>query len=237
MNLLLLQPEDFLGSDRVRLLDHRAQHIREVLKAERGQSLRCGLLGGAVGRGEITALGDTVELQVQLDTAPPAKLPLTLLLALPRPKAARRILRSATELGVADIILLNSYRVEKSYWQSPLLSEASLRAAMLEGLEQCGDTVLPTLTREPLFKPFVEDRLPGLLDDRQGLLAHPYGGNRAPDTGLPERLLAIGPEGGFIPYEVDKLCASGMHCQHFGQRILKVETAVPAIIAALFMTA
>ena len=235
MNLLLLQPSDFTGADTVQISDTRAQHIRKVLRAELGQQLRCGVLNGQLGSAEITGLGSTIELRVNLNTPAPAKLPLTLLLALPRPKAARRIIRSATELGVEKIILLNSYRVDKSYWQSPLVDNAHLHAAMLEGLEQCGDTQLPSIERATRFKPFVEDVLPALLQHRQGLLAHPYHSQGVPAASNQPRLLAIGPEGGFIPYEVEKLLAAGMQGFSLGPRILKVETAVPSIIGRLFL--
>lgn len=235
MNLLLLRPEDFSGTDTVSIGDARARHIRQVLRAEPGQQLRCGLLNGNIGRAEITRLGSSIDLRVSLDSPPPAKLPLTLLLALPRPKAARRIIRSATELGVSDIILLNSYRVDKSYWQSPLVDDSHLEAAMFEGLEQSGDTHLPTLQRATRFKPFVEDILPTLLQQRRGLLAHPYQAEQLPQASEQASLLAIGPEGGFIPYEIDKFLSAGMQGFSLGPRILRTETAVPAIIARLFL--
>ncbi len=234
MNLLLLQETDFTGSDTAVISDQRAVHIRRVLRAEVGQQLRCGLLNGDIGSADILSIGDRIELKVALTGPPPTKLPLTLLLALPRPKAARRIVRAATELGVQHIILLNSYRVDKSYWQSPLVDDAHLRAAMLEGLEQSGDTQLPTLARAKRFKPFAEDELPSQLNNTRGLLAHPYSNEAMPTLGGQQALLAIGPEGGFIPYEVTKLQDAGMQGFSLGPRILKVETAVPSIIGRLF---
>jgi RsmE family RNA methyltransferase len=237
MNLLLLQPED-LGNHTncIRLNDARAAHIRNVLRAATGDTLKIGLLNGLTGSATITAMTDAgISLEFELHTPPPAKLPLTLLLALPRPKMARRIIRAATELGVAEIILLNSYRVEKSYWQSPLVSDETLHKAMLEGLEQAGDTLLPILRRATRFKPFVEDELPSLLEDKMGLLAHPYAKLGPPQSVKQNCLLAIGPEGGFIPYECDKLIAAGMQSFSLGPRILKTETAVSTLIGRLFL--
>ena len=237
MNLLLLQPED-LGTNpnHITLSDARADHIRNVLRANLGDTLKVGLLNGLSGSATITAInGNKVSLEFELHTPPPAKLPLTLLLALPRPKMARRIIRAATELGAADIILLNSYRVEKSYWQSPLVSDDTLHKAMREGLEQAGDTVLPRLSRAKRFKPFVEDELPILLENKIGLLAHPYAEQSPPQSIKQDCVLAIGPEGGFIPYECEKLIAAGMQSFSLGPRILKTETAVSTLIGRLFL--
>ena len=105
---------------------------------------------------------EQAELSVRLDQPPPEKLPLTLLLALPRPKMLRRVLQTVSAMGVPRLILLNSYRVEKSFWQTPFLEPAAIREQLILGLEQARDTVLPEVIIEKRFKPFVEDQLPGI---------------------------------------------------------------------------
>ncbi len=231
---------DCLTSDssRARISDHRLQHLRQVLKAEPGDRVRVGLINGSCGSGLITALSNSeAELQLQLDQPPPAKIPLTAVIALPRPKVARRILHMLAELGAERIVLLNSWRVEKSFWQSPLLAEEHLRRYLLDGLAQSGDTVLPELTLERRFRPFVEDRLPALTGERQAWVAHPYVDTPLPvgDPTKPQpSLLIIGPEGGFIPFELELLQNNGVRAGHAGQRILRTETAVPALISRFF---
>lgn len=240
MNRLLLDRSDLLASDhkRARIADERLRHLREVLKVSQGDSVRAGLINGPCGSATITALSDSeAELALTLDQTPPEKLPLTVVLALPRPKVARRILHMLAELGAEKIVLLNSWRVEKSYWQSPLLKPEHLRRYLLDGLAQSGDTVLPELTMERRFRPFVEDRLPALITKRQAWVAHPYTGTALP-VGDPDKpspsLLIIGPEGGFIPFELELLQQNGVQAGHAGERILRTETAVPALISRLF---
>ena len=46
--------------------------------------------------------------------------------------------------------------------------------------------------------------------------------------------LAVGPEGGFIDYEIGKLCEAGFQPVTLGSRILRVETAIPVILGRLF---
>ncbi|MAY36917.1 MAG: 16S rRNA (uracil(1498)-N(3))-methyltransferase [Spongiibacteraceae bacterium] len=235
MNLLLLEPGEVTPEGTALLCDHRHHHLRKVLGSQPGDTLKVGLLGGLCGSAIVDATdeNETRLGQIVCQKAPPAKLPLTLILALPRPKAARRICRTAAELGIEHLVLLNSYRVEKSYWQSPLLSEARILEYFYEGLEQAGDTVLPTLQIEKRFKPFVEDRLPAMLTGKRALVAHPYAAESAQGSDTPT-VLVVGPEGGFIPYEIDKLCEAGMSGITLGERILRVESAVPTLLAKLF---
>lgn len=234
MNLLLLDEPDFVSADRVLLRGRRLQHMREIHQANPGDSLRVGLIGGLMGSGRILSLtAQQAELEVSLDQPPPPKLPLTLLLAMPRPKMFRRILQHCATLGVAQIVLLNSYRVEKSFWQTPFLQPDSIRENLLLGLEQARDTILPELHIEKRFKPFVEDRLPELLGDSLGLVAHPGDYPPCPRAVDGAVTLAIGPEGGWIAYEVDKLIEAGLQPVQLGERILRVETAVTALVARL----
>lgn len=235
MNLLLLEPEDYIAPGRVQLRERRLAHIRDVLAAADGSSLRVGDINGLTGRGEIVCTGpDSVILEVVLDQPPPAKLPLTLILALPRPKMLRRALRTVAELGVRELILLNTWKVEKSYWLSPALAPAAVRGYLLEGLQQARDTVLPAVRLEQRFKPFVEDRLPGVAADTTALVAHPGAGADCPVALNAPCTLAVGPEGGFTDYEVGKLRDAGLQPVQLGARILRVENAVTAVVARLF---
>ncbi|MFJ5298071.1 16S rRNA (uracil(1498)-N(3))-methyltransferase [Pseudomonas sp. NPDC088368] len=235
MNLLLLEEADFISADRVVLRDRRLTHMQEVHRSEVGDSLRVGRVGGLLGSAQLLRLEPReAELSVSFDREPPAKLPLTLVLALPRPKMLRRVFQTVATMGVPKVILVNSYRVEKSFWQTPFLEPGAIREQLILGLEQARDSVLPEIVIEKRFKPFVEDRLPAIVEGTLGLVGHPGDYPACPRAVNEPVTLAIGPEGGWIPYEVDLLRESGLNPVQLGDRILRVETAVTALLARLF---
>ena len=236
MNLLLLEERDFVSDNRVVVSGRRLSHVTDIHQAGIGDTLRVGRVNGLMGTGVIQALdAQQLVLDVTLTETPPTPLPLTVLLSLPRPKMLKRSLQTMTAMGVKRIVLMNSYRVEKSFWQSPWLAEDKLHEQLVLGLEQARDTQLPEIVFEKRFKPFVEDRLPAMLQGKRGLVAHPgENGLYCPRQLTEDVILAIGPEGGFIPYEVEKLEVGGFERIHLGSRILRVESAIPVLISKLF---
>jgi RsmE family RNA methyltransferase len=173
-------------------------------------------------------------METDLFRKPPDPLPLTLLLALPRPKVLRRVLLTASSMGVKKIFLLNAFRVEKSFWTSPVLSDESIGQQLILGLEQAVDTIMPEVLLKPLFKPFIEDELPYLVKGSIPLVADPGAESECPRNFDRHITLAIGPEGGFIPYEIEKFRECGFTPFSIGERILRVEAALPALLSRLF---
>jgi RsmE family RNA methyltransferase len=114
------------------------------------------------------------------------------------------------------------------------LAPESIQRQLVLGLEQARDTMLPEVFLRPFFKPFAEDEVPELIKDTLPLIAHPTAQEPCPRDVRHPVTLAIGPEGGFIPYELDKLISCGFHAVHLGERILNIEAAVPSLIARLF---
>ncbi len=236
MNLIVLDPDDLLPGGRARLTGRRAVHVREVHRAVAGRTLAVGLIGGPVGRARVASLDASVlELdEIVLDGVPPPKLPLTLVLAVPRPKVVSRTVAAATSLGIARIVLVNAWKVEKSYWNSPRMAEASLHEHARLGLEQAGDTVMPEIVCARFFRPFVEDVLPAWLAGATALVAHPASAEPCPRALAGPCVLAIGPEGGWIDAELGSLVRAGFRPVGLGPRILRVETAVAALVGRLF---
>jgi 16S rRNA (uracil1498-N3)-methyltransferase len=243
MNLILLFCEDFItpfdanstSTHKVRLTGRRLLHVQNVHMPCVGDTLTVGLVNGKTGKGIITSLDkNACVLNVSLDCSPPPALPVTLLLALPRPKMLKRILQTSATMGVKKIVLINSYRVEKSFWQSPLLKPEAILEQLVLGLEQAKDTVLPEVILAKRFKPFIEDNLPTLAANTRKLVAHPSDAFQPPATSDNHTTLAVGPEGGFIDYEINKFLEIGFDGISLGPRILRVESAIPVLLASLF---
>jgi len=238
MNLVLLYPSDYIATDRITLNDYRYHHIVAVLKAKVGDQVRVGDLNGRMGLGCILVLTDEMlEMSVACDTDPPAAAPLVLVLALPRPKVFRRILITATTLGIKRICLINSWRVDKSYWGSPCLESTEVSKQLVTGLEQARDTVLPVVTLHKRFKPFVEDELCQIAEGSSCYVAHPHNAQPCPQPARQSSdqmvTIAVGPEGGFIEYEVEKFIECNFTPIEIGPRILRVEAAMTKLASLL----
>ncbi|GAA5630608.1 hypothetical protein Acal02_01216 [Acinetobacter calcoaceticus] len=236
MNIVLLEPDQIVNNDAWQIDNPRQlQHLRQHLELNVGDSLKVGI------RQELRYLTEVLEISeqriivkpIQADTVP-EKLPVHLILALPRPKVLRRIIMDAVTIGVERISLIHSYRVDKSYWQTPFLQQ--LNDYVTLGLEQAGDTIAPEIQLYKRFKPFVEDVLPTWINaERPAYVAHPYAEQHMPYAIQHGCSLIIGPEGGFIPYEIELLKKNGCQAMSIGNRILRTETAVSNILGRLFV--
>ena len=242
MNCILLPAANISNQSAHISAGAQIEHVNQVLGAKVDDTLKIGQLEGNLGTAIIADITpERIELnEVKLTTAPPPKLDLTVVLALPRPKVLRRLIMDMTALGVRDIILINSYRTQKSYWQSPMLNR--LDEFVLEGLQQGVDTVAPRISLQKRFKPFVEDELAQLITNR-AIVAHPYSelsfsqyvqqqlkSSESSHESILPSMVFIGAEGGWIDYEVELLARQGCQAVHIGKRILRTEAAVNAIL-------
>lgn len=216
------------------LRDRRHEHIVKVHKLGVGGFLKVGLLNGNIGRACIVEQSDkATHIDVQLDSEAPIASNVQVILALPRPIMLKRVVQTIASLGVKTVHLIHSSKVEKSYWQSPQLNDEELHSQLILGLEQGVDTILPEIHFHKRFKPFVEDTLPQLIEGQKAYVAHPSPNAERIEASDEACWVCIGPEGGFSEYEVDRLTEAGLQALSLGPRILRVETAVPVLIAKL----
>ena len=245
MNLLLFEPEEMMSDNTLVLNDRRSEHIIRVLGCEIGDIIRAGMVNGPVGSGEIVSItrgqeNPEVLLRFTAESEAPDQPQIDLIMGLVRPIMLKKILAQAASLGVGSIFLINANRVEKSFFGARLLKEGNYRPYLLEGLEQAKDTFLPKLTIHNRFRPFVEDYIPTIAKTYTTMLvAHPEAPKRLKQLkamGMKGRtLVAVGPEGGWVDFEIEEFLAQSFEPISLGNRILRTDTAVVSLLAQLMM--
>ncbi len=235
MNRILFGAEEIRIDGTVLLSDARAEHIRRVLHAVSGQLISTGTLNGQAGVSRVLNVTESgVLLSLEHTVAIPEPW-FDLVLAVPRPKVLKRLFPQLAALGVGRLVLLNAYKVEKCYFSSQWLDPLGYRPLLIEGLTQAGLTRVPEVQIRPRFKHFVEDELDSQFPSSLRLLAHP--GPRSvlsKETSAEARpLLAVGPEGGWTPYEKNMLLEHGFELFSLGERILRSDTACIALVSVL----
>jgi RsmE family RNA methyltransferase len=240
MNLILLFPEDFVGKTRVQISDYRATHIREILRAEVGRMLKVGLVNEGIGMGTIRQVEkDFVELEVEIQ---PGKVPIpdiSLVIALPRPQTLKKVLEIAGAIGVRRLMLINTARVQKSFFSSKLLKDQAWLKHIRLGLEQGGRTYLPELSLHHSLMKFMGEMKKLIPADATRLISHVDVDNTLWETPLAkphqrhEIVCAIGPEGGWLQEEVEQFAENGFQPIRLGSAILRVENAICALLSQI----
>lgn len=239
MNLILLEPEEIQADKTAVLGGKRARHVREVLQTAPGEEIRIGVIDGALGTATILEDAKHLRLQCALTDPVPPVPRVDLLLAMPRPKVMNRLWPVLAALGVGRILVSNAWKTERNYFDTHVLEPAHVREGLVEGLQQARDTRLPQVSVHKQFKKLVEDKLDGFGPYAARLVAHP-GADFFPSeklAALPREarvLLAVGPEGGWTPFELDLLAAHGFEAVSWGPRSLRTDTACAVLLGLIY---
>jgi 16S rRNA (uracil1498-N3)-methyltransferase len=228
LNLILFEAGE-IGSP-LALADPRAVHLLRVLKRRQGDTFDAGIVDGALGRATVVAIGPgTLTLRFEPGGEPPPLDPIHLLIALPRPQTARKILNEAAALGVASIRFFQSEKGEPGYAQSTLWRGGEWRRHLLDGAAQAFDTRLPDVGHDGSLSDAVRELPAGCAR----IALDNYEAPRRLAAIPPARPLALafGPERGWSAAERTLLRAGGFELEHLGPRILRTETAVVAAVA------
>lgn len=231
MNLILFDPTDF---DRpLPLDDPRAVHIRKVLRRDEGDTFDGGIIDGPRGKVLLEALTDDgLQLAFQPTTSVPGPEPIILMIGLPRPQTARKILQEATTLGVGTIHFHLTVRGDPGYARSTLWSSGEVRRHLITGTEQAFSTRLPEITHGREFAAVIA----GLPAGSTRIALDNYeAASRLIDVPLLGKpiVLAVGSERGWTGMERDLLRQAGFHLAGLGARVLRSETATVAGLAIL----
>ncbi len=151
--------------------------------------------------------------------------PLVVASAVPKGDRADFLIEKLTELGVTRFVPLITAR---SVVQPKDSTVEKFERAVIESSKQCGRNRLMSVDPPRTWNAFL--KLADLPETR--VVLHTGEGL----AGLTEQsgcVVAVGPEGGFTPEEVDAALSAGWRAMSLGSRVLRVETA--AIAAAVLL--
>jgi len=235
MNRILFDPTEY-HDGHVVLNDARAEHIRTILHGTPGQTIKVGEIDGMIGTAVLTEITPRqVVFTPHLEAVAPEPW-FDILLAVPRPRAMKRLWPQLAALGVGRILLVRAEKVEKSYFSSHCLRPEIYRPLLVDGLMQAGTTRLPEVIVRERFTRLMREELDTLFPVGPRLLAHP-GGARTPVLGPARQtarpLLAVGPDGGWTDPEIALFKEHAFQNFALGTRPLRTDTACIALIAVL----
>ena len=229
---MLLHPEEIARP--LPKEDPRAVHILKVLRRQIGDTFDVGRINGPRGKATLVAINtENLELTYTWSAKPPPADPLTLIIGLPRPQTARKILQEAATLGVAALHFVITERGESSYAQSTLWKSEEWQRHLQAGVAQAFCTRIPEDTHGQTLQTTIAtlpaDSARIALDNYEGT-ATLSKCHQAGDTSV---AIALGAERGWSPKERDLLRQSGFTIAHLGERVLRLETAVTAAVAII----
>jgi 16S rRNA (uracil1498-N3)-methyltransferase len=228
LNLILFEPGE-IGHPLSRA-DPRAAHIADVLRRGIGELFDAGIVNGPRGKATVVSMGpDGILFRFERLADPAPADPIHLLVALPRPQTARKILCEATSLGVSSIRFFPSEKGEPGYASSTLWRTPEWRRHLVDGASQAFDTRLPEVLHDARLADSVA-ALPGGC--RRFALDNYEAPRRMGTVGVSSPIaLAFGPERGWSAAERALLRSGGFELVHLGARVLRTETAVVAAVA------
>lgn len=220
--------------------DPRTRHILSVLKLKLGGVFYVGFINGdrALAKIEKINKDSSIVISIVKREASPPCLPIDLLIGMPRPHTAKRVLFEAACLGVRRMHFFQSDHTEPSYMKSRLWQEQNYQERLLLGAEQSFTTHIPEVQVHVTLEEALSkinpsaDRVGRLALDnyeaRQGLGASL---KTDKDFEILYTFLAFGSERGWSDRERALLTKEEWAFAHLGTRVLRLEMAVVSAVA------
>jgi 16S rRNA (uracil1498-N3)-methyltransferase len=231
-----IAPERIDG-DRVVFDAEETRHLARVLRMGPGDLVTAADGRGGAWRVRLVTIGETATGAIVGQAALAAESPLAIALVQAVPKGDRMdtVVRATTELGVTRILPAITertvVRLDDSRWR-----ERARRWQRIarEATKQCGRAVVP-IVEAP--RPLAEWIAAGVAADLRlcfwEIEGTPLASVLERREGTRSCSVVVGPEGGLTTNEVGRARDAGYVTVTLGQRILRTDTAGPAIVAML----
>lgn len=228
MNIVLFESDS--GTQSMPLTDARARHLLEVLRCRPGMQFRAGVVNGASGAGTLVAVEhDRVRISLCWTAEPVVPPDITLIIGLPRPPSARKILYQGAAIGCRAMHFVHTGLSDPNYARSRLWRSTEWRRHLLDGVQQSAATTVPEVT----WGVALRNALARVDSGSTTMALDPETGTRrfgAAGMGQP-LVLAVGPERGWSVEDRATLAEHQFTFCTLGTRILRVETACVAALA------
>lgn len=222
MNLMLVTEKE--AREGLPLSDPRARHLVKTIHAGIGSRIHVGVRNGRRGIAVILTTEPRLTFGIRWEESAQPMLPLDVVVGLPRPQSARKVLHDLASLGARKIRFFRSAKGDPAYATSSLWTTDEWRELVEKGAEQACSALIPEVTHH--------------ADLAEAVAACPSGGLRvaldpyesagplgAVAKGPRAAVLAIGSERGWDAAERETLRGAGFELRHLGDRILRVEAA------------
>jgi len=221
---------DEISGNQAALTGDHAAHLVRVLRARVGQEFDIGT-GSQVRRGRVVNISNT-RVEFELGAEVPASNPanITLLLAIFKFDRMEWAIEKCTELGVSQIVPVIARRTDIHLAAASAKRAERWKRIALQAAEQSRRPNPPEIAGAVKLKDALEDQSSLRIDLSE--VEHNVGLSDLLDSRPdPEITLAVGPEGGWVPEELQQFQDAGWLSASLGSTILRAETAAIAAVA------
>jgi RsmE family RNA methyltransferase len=239
MNCVVLLPNEVNDEGLAVLSGNRALHLIKRHSLTAGLRVRAAILDKGLGYLDVLSVDYSEELitvKALCEEEPPARLPIDLIVAVPRPQTIKKLLHLAASTGLRSLTFVGSEKGEKSYLHSKMLRDPSLHDELLLGIEQACDARVPVVRVAPSIAQLLKEQPLSLDSDATLRIVADTGAARLFSESVSKEkitsfVLTIGAESGWSCRELKLLVGAGFHEVSLGSRMLRVELAAHSLIA------
>ena len=210
------------------------RHIEKVMRMKTGDQITA-CFNNEVYLCEIKGFNPLdVEVISKLDEDHELKNPVTLLYCLPKGDKLDLVLQKACELGVSEIILVQSERcVAKIKKEDEAKKLLRFNTILTEASEQSKRSKIPTCNKIIDYKDIGKYHFDHAYIAYENSTDETFYSSLMNVKDGESIAVLVGSEGGFSPKEVDKAVQEGYHSISLGKRILRSETAAIFSLSAI----